>query len=137
HRRGHRRPGHHGGPGPAAGPGRRGPGLADHPGRAGAVPRGGRGPDHALLHPDRDFERTPDMSAPVYSGPIYLGPGELQIGAVGAEIDVSCMVNGARIAASKDEGDDIKALCGTVYPGSTTYTAALSGSINVDADNGA
>ena len=77
------------------------------------------------------------MTAPVYAGPTYLGPGELKIGETGSEIDVSCMVNGARIAASKDEGDDIKALCGTTYPGSTTYNAALSGNINVDADNGA
>lgn len=77
------------------------------------------------------------MTAPVYAGPIYLGPGELKIGEVGSEIDVSCQVNGARIAASKDEGDDIKALCGSVFPGSTTYTAALSGNINVDADTDA
>jgi hypothetical protein len=77
------------------------------------------------------------MTAPVYAGPIYLGPGELSIGEVGTAIDVSCMVNGARISAEKDEGDDINALCGSVFPGSVTYTAGLSGNINVDADNAA
>jgi hypothetical protein len=73
------------------------------------------------------------MSAPVYTGPIYLGPGTLTIGAVGSAVDISCMVNGARIAASSDAKDDVKALCGTVYPGAVTFTAALSGNINVDA----
>lgn len=76
------------------------------------------------------------MTAPVYAGPIYLGPGELTIGATGTEIDVSCMINGARIAAEKDEADDVNALCGSVFPGSVTYNAALSGNINVDADTG-
>ena len=46
------------------------------------------------------------MTAPVYAGPIYLGPGELKIGEVGSEIDVSCQVNGARIAASKADAAD-------------------------------
>jgi hypothetical protein len=76
------------------------------------------------------------MSAPVYAGPTVLGPGTLLIGATGTEIDVSCMVNGARIAASKDTGDDTTALCGTTYPGSSTYTATLSGNVNVDAEAG-
>jgi hypothetical protein len=77
------------------------------------------------------------MTAPVYAGPVYLGPGELKIGAVGSEIDVSCMVNGVRIAAGKNEGEDINTLCGSTFPGSVTYTAALSGNINVDAEDAA
>lgn len=77
------------------------------------------------------------MTAPVYAGPTYLGPGELKIGATGTEIDVSCMVNGARIASSKDQGDDVKTLCGSVFPGSVTYTAALSGNINTDVESDA
>ena len=75
------------------------------------------------------------MSAPVYAGPTYLGPGELKIGATGSEIDISCMINGARIAAAKDEGDDVKTLCGSVFPGSVTYDATLSGNVNADVED--
>jgi hypothetical protein len=65
-----------------------------------------------------------------------LGPGELQIGATGTEIDVSCLVNNAKIAASKTEGDSTTKLCGTVKPGSVTYVYALSGNVDTDvADN--
>lgn len=61
-----------------------------------------------------------------------LGPGELTIGATGSEIDVSCLINNATIAASKDQGDSVTKLCGDVKPGSTTYTYALSGNIDTD-----
>jgi len=61
-----------------------------------------------------------------------LGPGELTIGATGSEIDVSCLINNATIAASKDQGDSTTKLCGTVKPGATTYTYSLSGNIDTD-----
>ena len=61
-----------------------------------------------------------------------LGPGELKIGATGTEIDVSCLINNATIAATKDEGDSSTKLCGTVKPGAVTYTYALSGNIDTD-----
>lgn len=61
-----------------------------------------------------------------------LGPGELTIGLTGTEIDVSCLINNATIAASKDQGDSTTKLCGTVKPGATTYTYALGGNIDVD-----
>jgi hypothetical protein len=61
-----------------------------------------------------------------------LGPGTLTIGATGTPIDVSCLVNNAVIAASKDEGDSVTKLCGTVKPGAVTYTYALSGNIDTD-----
>lgn len=61
-----------------------------------------------------------------------LGPGELTIGATGTEIDISCLINNATIAASKDQGDSVTKLCGDVKPGSTTYTYALSGNIDTD-----
>lgn len=61
-----------------------------------------------------------------------LGPGELKIGATGTEIDVSCLVNNAKIAMSKDEGDSTTKLCGTVRPGSVKYTFALSGNVDTD-----
>lgn len=63
------------------------------------------------------------------------GPGTLEIGATGTEIDVSCLVNGMRITASKDEGDSTTKLCGTVRPGKVTYTYSLTGNVDVDSDD--
>jgi hypothetical protein len=68
---------------------------------------------------------------------MVLGPGTLEIGATGSEIDVSCLVNGCRISPTKNEGDATQKLCGTKVPGSITYTAKLSGNLDVDADAGA
>jgi hypothetical protein len=64
-----------------------------------------------------------------------LGPGTLTIGATGTPIDVSCLVNNAVIAMSKDEGDSTTKLCGTVKPGAVTYTFALSGNVDTDIDD--
>ena len=61
-----------------------------------------------------------------------LGPGTLKIGATGTEVDISCLINNATIAASKDQGDSVTKLCGTVKPGATNYTYALSGNIDTD-----
>jgi len=61
-----------------------------------------------------------------------LGPGELSIGATGTEIDVSCLVNNAVIAASKDQGDSQTKLCGTVKVPAPTYTYELSGNVDTD-----
>lgn len=61
-----------------------------------------------------------------------LGPGELTIGATGTPIDVSCLINNAVIAAEKDEGDSTTKLCGTVRPGSVTYTYSLNGNVDTD-----
>ena len=61
-----------------------------------------------------------------------LGPGTLEIGTVGSEIDVSCLVNNAVIAADKDEGDATTKLCGDVRAGTVTYTYALSGNMDTD-----
>lgn len=66
-----------------------------------------------------------------------LGPGTLEIGATGTEIDVSCLINNAKITAEKDEGDATTKLCGTVVPGSVTYTYSLTGNLDVDADTDA
>jgi hypothetical protein len=65
-----------------------------------------------------------------------LGPGTLTVGSTGAEVDASCQVNNARIAVSKDQGDSKTMLCGTVKPGATTYTYALSGNFDIDPENG-
>lgn len=61
-----------------------------------------------------------------------LGPGLLTIGATGAEIDVSCLINNAIITPEKDEGDSVTKLCGTVVPGSVKYTYTLAGNIDLD-----
>jgi hypothetical protein len=61
-----------------------------------------------------------------------LGPGTLEIGTIGSEIDVSCLVNNAVISADKDEGDATTKLCGDVRPGSVTYTYSLSGNMDTD-----
>lgn len=61
-----------------------------------------------------------------------LGPGELTIGATGTEIDISCLINNAVLAADKEEGDSETKLCGTVKPGSVTYTYTLSGNVDLD-----
>ena len=61
-----------------------------------------------------------------------LGPGVLKIGATGTEIDVSCNINNAVIAASKNQGDNVTKLCGTVVPGSVTYDYTLGGNIDTD-----
>ena len=64
-----------------------------------------------------------------------LGPGTLTIGATATPIDVSCLVNNAVIAASKDQGDSVTKLCGTVKPGAVTYEYTLSGNIDTDIDD--
>jgi hypothetical protein len=61
-----------------------------------------------------------------------LGPGTLEIGTTGTEIDISCLVNNATIAADKDEGDATTKLCGDVRAGSVAYTYALSGNMDTD-----
>ena len=66
-----------------------------------------------------------------------LGPGTLKIGATGTEIDVSCLVNGCRIAAAKDQKDSTQKLCGTKVPGAVTYNATLKGNVDIDPDAGA
>lgn len=68
---------------------------------------------------------------------IPLGPGTLKIGATGTEIDVSCQINNAKVAASKNQDDDRTMLCGDVKPGKVTYTYALSGNMDTDVDNDA
>lgn len=61
-----------------------------------------------------------------------LGPGTLEIGTLGTEIDVSCLVNNAVISADKDEGDATTKLCGDVRAGTVTYTYSLSGNMDTD-----
>jgi hypothetical protein len=66
-----------------------------------------------------------------------LGPGTLTIGETGTEIDVSCLVNNALIAAEKDESDATTKLCGDVRAGTVTYTYSLSGNMDTDVGDAA
>lgn len=61
-----------------------------------------------------------------------LGPGTLTIGAVGTEVDASCLVNNAKITNEKDQADSTTKLCGTVTQGAVTYTYALEGNVDID-----
>ena len=55
------------------------------------------------------------MTSPVLpSDTGQLGPGVLKVGATGAEIDVSCYVNNARIEATTDVGDPTTKLCAPI-----------------------
>lgn len=67
---------------------------------------------------------------------VKLGPGTLKFGATGSQIDVSCNVNNAVIAAEKEEGDSTTKLCGTVIPGAVSFTYVLSGNIDTDIGSG-
>jgi hypothetical protein len=62
-----------------------------------------------------------------------LGPGELTIGEVASEIDVSCLVNNASIVPDISEGDTKTMLCGTSKRSADTITWSLSGNVDVDA----
>lgn len=65
-----------------------------------------------------------------------LGPGLLKIGVTGTEQDISCLINNAVIAMSKDESDATTKLCGDVRSGTITYTFALSGNLDTDVADG-
>jgi len=47
-------------------------------------------------------------------------------------VDVSCLVNNAVIAASKNQGDSTTKLCGTVKPGAVSYDYTLGGNMDTD-----
>ena len=74
---------------------------------------------------------TPDL--PTDTG--QLGPGVLKIGEVGSEIDVSCYVNNAQVEWTDSATDPTTKLCGAVRAGVTTFTAQLTGNVDVDAGN--
>lgn len=62
-----------------------------------------------------------------------LGPGTLKIGVTASPTtDFSCLVNNAVITASKDQGDSVTKLCGTVKAGAVTYTYEMSGNVDQD-----
>lgn len=64
------------------------------------------------------------------------GPGVLKIGATGSEIDASCLVNSLRITSTVDAGDPTTKLCGTVRPGSRTYSWEMTGNVDIDPELG-
>lgn len=64
-----------------------------------------------------------------------LGPGVLKIGDTGTEIEMSCYINNANIAATDSTTDATTKLCGTTRPGVTTFTFQLSGNVDIDLGN--
>ena len=64
------------------------------------------------------------------------GPGTLTIGATGAEVDASCLVNKLRITATVDAGDPTTKLCGTVKAGARTYGWEMTGNVDIDPEEG-
>jgi len=75
------------------------------------------------------------MSTPITPTTVAkLGPGTLTIGSVGAEVDISCLLNGGRVTSSKDQADSTTKLCGSKRTGAISYAFELSG--NTDTDPG-
>ena len=64
-----------------------------------------------------------------------LGDGTLHIGETGGLIDVSCLINNARVTASKDQDDPRTMLCGTVKQSKPRYTYTLTGNADIDIDD--
>lgn len=64
------------------------------------------------------------------------GPGTFTIGEVASSIDASCLVNSLRVTATVDAGDSTTKLCGTIRPGSRTYSWELTGNLDIDDDAG-
>jgi hypothetical protein len=62
-----------------------------------------------------------------------LGPGTLKIGQTATPIDVSCLLNGARIEPNVTAGDTKTMLCGTTKSAPDEIEWALSGNVDVDA----
>lgn len=75
----------------------------------------------------------PTPTLPTDTG--QLGPGTLTIGETGSVIDVSCYVNNAKIEFTSDTTDSTQKLYGVERAGVTTFTAQLSGNMDVDAGN--
>lgn len=71
----------------------------------------------------------PDVTA---GATVKLGPGSLKIGATGAAIDVSCLVNNAVITTDVSRDDAVWHLCGTSTPGKTTFEHSLTGNLDID-----
>jgi hypothetical protein len=71
------------------------------------------------------------MTAPV-DPTVKLGPGTLTFGETATAIDVSCLVNSFTIVATKDQGDSVTKLCGTVKTGVITYTYQGTGNLDTD-----
>lgn len=77
----------------------------------------------------------PSPTLPTDTG--QLGPGELKIGLVGSEIDISCYCNHVALEMTKNTTDSTTKLCGAVRAGTPEYTYQLTGNIDVDAGNDA
>jgi hypothetical protein len=66
-----------------------------------------------------------------------LGPGTLKFGETGTALDVSCLVNDARIDPNITAGDTKTMLCGTKKSAPDEIDWTLSGNLDVDAGKAA
>jgi hypothetical protein len=64
-----------------------------------------------------------------------LGPGTITVGEVGSLVDFSCQLQNAQVEWDKDKDDDVTVLCGDVVPGSTDYSATITGTVFQDIDD--
>lgn len=62
------------------------------------------------------------------------GPGSLVFTTPTAS-EWSCQVSAGKIEPDKDQDDAVTMLCGNIKPGATTYTAALTGTIDQDLED--
>lgn len=61
-----------------------------------------------------------------------LGPGTLTVGATGTLMDFSCQMSAAQVTWEVESEDDVIMLCGDTKPGSRTYNASLTGTVDQD-----
>lgn len=66
-----------------------------------------------------------------------LGPGTLKIGETATPIDVSCLVNNAKIEPNIEAGESKTMLCGTRKSAPDEIDWVLSGNVDVDAGKAA
>lgn len=60
------------------------------------------------------------------------GPGTLSIGEAASAIEVSALINGARITTEVDQEDSVTKLSGLVRPGKITFSGVFEGNIDID-----
>lgn len=63
------------------------------------------------------------------------GPGTFTVGETAAAIDASCLVNNLVIQSTADAGEPSTKLCGTVKPGTRTYSWEMTGNLDIDPED--
>ena len=63
---------------------------------------------------------------------VPLGPGTTTVGEIGTEVDISCLINNAKITWEKTQDDPKTKLCGDVSASPPVYTFNLEGNVDQD-----